>query len=121
MPPPEEPVPLPNGPLGLDVVGVRHVYDGVPVLDGVTFDVQPMESVAVVGPTGVGKSTVAQLLVRLADPDQGRVFVGGVDVRDADVAALRRDVSIVFQESFLFATSVRENIALDVGVDDADI
>jgi ATP-binding cassette, subfamily B, bacterial len=121
MAPPEVPVPLPGGPLGLDVVGVRHLYDGVPVLDGVTFDVQPRESVAIVGPTGVGKSTLAQLLVRLADPDQGRVLVGGVDVRDADVAALRRDVSIVFQESFLFATSVRENIALDVGAEDADI
>jgi ABC-type multidrug transport system fused ATPase/permease subunit len=121
MAPPEVPVPIPSGPLGLDVIGVRHLYDGVPALDGVTFEVRPMESVAIVGPTGVGKSTLAQLLVRLADPDEGRVLVGDVDVRDADVAALRRDVSIVFQESFLFATSVRENIALDVGGDDADI
>jgi ATP-binding cassette, subfamily B, bacterial len=121
MAPPEVPVPIPSGPLGLDVIGVRHLYDGVPALDGVTFEVRPMESVAIVGPTGVGKSTLAQLLVRLADPDEGRVLVGDVDVRDADVAALRRDVSIVFQESFLFATSVRENIALDIGGDDADI
>jgi len=103
------------------VLGVRHLYDGVPVLDGVTFDIQPMESVAIVGPTGVGKSTLAQLLVRLADPDQGRVLVGGVDVRDADPVALRRDVSIVFQESFLFATSVGENIALDAEVAEADV
>jgi ATP-binding cassette, subfamily B, bacterial len=121
MSPPADPQALPAGPLGLDVVGVRHLYDGIPVLDGVTFEVRPMESVAIVGPTGVGKSTLAQLLVRLADPDEGRVLVGDVDVRDADVAALRHDVSIVFQESFLFATSVRENIALDVGVDDGDV
>jgi ATP-binding cassette, subfamily B, bacterial len=121
MSPPAAPQELPAGPLGVDVIGVRHLYDGVPVLDGVTFDVQPMESVAIVGPTGVGKSTLAQLLVRLADPDEGRVLVGGVDVRDADVAALRHDVSIVFQESFLFATTVGENIALDVGVGEADV
>jgi ABC-type multidrug transport system fused ATPase/permease subunit len=119
--PPAHPQELPAGPLGIEVLGVRHLYDGVPILDGVTFDVQPMESVAIVGPTGVGKSTLAQLLVRLADPDQGKVLVGGVDVRDADTNALRRDVSIVFQESFLFATSVGENIALDAEVAEADV
>ncbi len=89
--------------------------------DGVSFDVAPMESVAIVGPTGVGKSTLAQLLVRLADPDEGRVLVGGVDVRDADPVALRRDVSIVFQESFLFATTVRENIALEAEASEAEV
>jgi ATP-binding cassette subfamily B protein len=119
--PPAEPVALPGGPLGIEVRGVRHLYDGLPVLDGVSFDVAPMESVAIVGPTGVGKSTLAQLLVRLADPDEGRVLVGGVDVRDADPIALRRDVSIVFQESFLFATTVRENIALDADASEADV
>src|SRR5438093_8569845 len=121
MAPPARPEPLPAGPLALDVVAVRHLYDGVPVLDGVTFDVQPMESVAIVGPTGVGKSTLAQLLVRLADPEQGRVLVGGVDVRDADPVALRRDVSIVFQEHFLFPTSVRDNLALDADEAEADV
>jgi ABC-type multidrug transport system fused ATPase/permease subunit len=91
------------------------------VLDGVSFEVAPRESVAIVGPTGVGKSTLAQLLVRLADPDEGQVLVGGVDVRDADPAALRRAVSIVFQESFLFATTVRENIALEPDVPDTEV
>src|SRR5438552_3728996 len=119
--PPAHPEELPAGPLGIEVLGLRHLYDGVPILDGVTFDVQPMESVAIVGPTGVGKSTLAQLLVRLADPEQGRVLVAGVDVRDADPVALRRDVSIVFQESFLFATTVRENIALDAEVAESDV
>jgi ATP-binding cassette, subfamily B, bacterial len=118
---PADPVALPEGPLGVDVRGVRHVYDGIPILDGVSFDVAPMESVAVVGPTGVGKSTLAQLLVRLADPEQGSVRVGGVDIRHADPAALRRDVSIVFQESFLFATTIRDNIALDADVSEADV
>jgi ATP-binding cassette subfamily B protein len=63
----------------------------------------------------VGKSSLAQLMVRLADPDTGSVQIGGVDLREADPASLRRSVSIVFQESFLFATTVRENIALDSG------
>jgi ABC-type multidrug transport system fused ATPase/permease subunit len=119
--PPEQPLPLPRGPLGVEVRNVRHFFDGQPVLDGVSFEIAPMESVAIVGPTGVGKSTLAQLLVRLADPHEGQILVGGVDVREAEPAALRRDVSIVFQESFLFATSVRDNIALDGGVTEADV
>jgi len=118
--PPAKPVPLPDGALGIRVEHVRHVFDGQPVLDDVSFEVSPMESVAIVGPTGVGKSTVAQLLVRLSDPNEGRILVGGVDVRDVDPTALRRDVAIVFQESFLFATSVTANIALDSGVGEAD-
>ncbi|HSL10418.1 MAG TPA: ABC transporter ATP-binding protein [Actinomycetota bacterium] len=119
--PPAKPVTLPDGPLGVEVKDVRHVFDGQVVLDGVTFEVQPMESVAIVGPTGVGKSTLAQLLVRLADPYEGIVRVGGVDLREADPAQLRRDVAIVFQESFLFATTVRENIALDPDVSEGEV
>jgi ATP-binding cassette, subfamily B, bacterial len=119
--PPARPVTLPEGPLGVEVRDVRHVYDGQAVLDGVSFDVRAGESVAIVGPTGVGKSTLTQLLVRLADPDRGAILVGGVDVRDADPIALRRAVSIVFQESFLFATSVFDNIALDADASADDV
>jgi ABC-type multidrug transport system fused ATPase/permease subunit len=119
--PPSQPVALPAGPLGVQVKDVRFVYDGIPVLDGVSFDVEPGESVAIVGPTGVGKSTLAQLLVRLADPELGTVSVGGVDVRTADPSELRHAATIVFQESFLFAASVRENIALDASVDEAEV
>jgi ABC-type multidrug transport system fused ATPase/permease subunit len=118
---PSSPVVLPEGALGVEVKDIRHVFDGQVVLDNVTFEVQPMETVAIVGPTGVGKSTLAQLLVRLADPYQGIVRVGSVDLREADQASLRRDVAIVFQESFLFATTVRENIALDPDVTEAEV
>jgi len=119
--PPSNPRPIPDGPLGVQVLGVSLVHDGEAVLDGLSFEVHPGESVAIVGPTGVGKSTLSQLLVRLADPDRGAVLVGGVDLREADPASLRSAVSIVFQESFLFATTVRENIALDSSVPEAAI
>ena len=116
--PAEDPVPLPAGPLVLEVDDVHHVLDGSRVLDGVTLRIAPEESVAIVGQTGGGKSTLAQLLVRLADPDDGVVRVGGVDLRHAEPASLRRAVSIVFQESFLFSTTIGENIALDSEADD---
>ena len=119
--PPDHPVALPEGPLGIEVRDVGHVFDGQTVLRDVSFTVEPMESVAIVGPTGVGKSTLAQLMVRLADPDGGEVLVGGIDVRAADPVALRRDVTIVFQESFLFATTIAENVALDTGATQADV
>jgi ABC-type multidrug transport system fused ATPase/permease subunit len=91
------------------------------VLGGVTFSVEPGESVAIVGPTGVGKSTLTQLMVRLVDPDEGHVEIGGIDLRRVDVASLRSAVAVVFQESFLFAESVRSNIALDSGATDAEV
>jgi ATP-binding cassette subfamily B protein len=116
--PPAHPQGLPDGPLGVAVRGVRRRYDDQLVLGGVSFEVGPSESVAIVGQTGVGKSTLSQLLVRLADPDEGSVAIGGVDLREADPASLRRSTAIVFQESFLFSTNVRENIALDSGADD---
>jgi ATP-binding cassette, subfamily B, bacterial len=119
--PPAHPERLPDGPLGLSVRDVHLIYDGQPVLNGVSFDVEPGESVAIVGPTGVGKSTMVQLLVRLADPDEGAVSVGGIDVRRTDPLELRAAASIVFQESFLFAASVRENIALDDTVDGDEV
>jgi ABC-type multidrug transport system fused ATPase/permease subunit len=119
--PPATPRPLPEGPLGVKVRGVHRRYEDQAVLDGVTFEVAPSESVAVVGQTGVGKSTLSQLLVRLADPDDGSVMIGGVDLREADPASLRRSTAIVFQESFLFSTNVRENIALDADATDDEI
>lgn len=110
---PAHPIPLPDGPLGVTTEGLSHALGGVHVLDDISFEVQPNESVALVGPTGVGKSTLVQLLVRLEDPSIGAVRIGDIDLRDADPASLRRAVSIVLQESFLFATSIRDNIALD--------
>jgi ATP-binding cassette subfamily B protein len=113
-----DPQPLPEGPLGVDAEDVRHSLDGTRILDGVSLRIGPRESVAIVGETGGGKSTLAQLLVRLADPEAGTVRVGGIDLRNAEPGSLRRAVSIVFQESFLFSTTIGENIALDSGAED---
>ena len=121
LPPAVEGVDLPEGPLGVSVGSASFSYDGNRVLRDVSFDLAPNESVALVGPTGSGKSTLSHLLVRLADPDSGSIRLGGVDLRRIDPVRLRREAAIVFQESFLFASSVRENIALDLPVSEADI
>jgi ATP-binding cassette, subfamily B, bacterial len=110
-----EPISLPPGPLDVRADSLTYGFDDVSVLDEVSFHVEPNESVAIVGPTGVGKSTLAQLLVRLDDPSGGRILIGGVDIRQSDSVELRRATSLVFQESFLFATTVAENISLDSG------
>jgi ABC-type multidrug transport system fused ATPase/permease subunit len=109
--------------MGLSVRDVTFTYPdaGAPVLEHLTFDVRPNESVAVVGPTGAGKSTLVMLLDRLADPDSGGIELGGVDVRDVASEALRHDVAVVFQESFLFASSIRENISLGIDATDGDV
>ncbi len=109
----ERPVRIPAGPVDLRVEDLGYAVDGAQVLEEVSFRVEPNESVAVVGPTGVGKSTLAQLLVRLADPTEGEILLGGVNLRHADAGSLRAAATLVFQESFLFATTVAENIALD--------
>jgi len=106
-------VALPPGPLGLelDVVTFAHGEDP-PVLDRVSMSVTPGEVVALVGATGSGKSTLCELLPRLLDPDDGVVRLGGVDLRAADPGAVRAAVALVFQETFLFADTVRENVTL---------
>jgi ATP-binding cassette, subfamily B, bacterial len=80
-------------------------------LKGVSFDVQPGETLAIVGPTGAGKSTIANLLVRFFDPTQGRVTVDGEDVRRVKVESLRDQVAMVLQEPFILPLTVAENIA----------
>ena len=121
LPPAAEGVDLPPGPLGVSARSVCFSYEGNRVLEDVSFDIAPNESVALVGPTGSGKSTLAHLLVRLADPDSGSVRLGGVDLRHVDPVRLRRATAIVFQESFLFASTVRENVALDLPLSDSEL
>jgi ABC-type multidrug transport system fused ATPase/permease subunit len=116
LPPAGEALPLPAGPLGVSVRRVRFAYgSGPPVLDDLSLEIAAGETVALVGATGAGKSTLAELLVRLDDPSSGSIRLGGVDLRHVADDELRTATSIVFQESFLFATTVEENIALDTG------
>jgi ATP-binding cassette subfamily B protein len=99
--------------------GVRFGHEGDhAVLDGLDLHVPPGESLALVGATGSGKSTVAGLLARLYDPEDGRVLLDGHDLRDLRLADVRRAVALVFEETFLFSESVRENIR--VGRPEAD-
>jgi ATP-binding cassette, subfamily B, bacterial len=94
------------------VEGVTFGYEaGRPVLHEVSFAASPGEVVAVVGPTGAGKTTLVGLLPRFFDPDQGRVLLDGRDLRDLRLRQVRGGVSLVLQESFLFPFSIAENIA----------
>ncbi len=107
-----------DDPVALDSVDGRVEYDDVtfayevdePVLDGVDITAAPGETVAIVGPTGAGKSTIAKLLLRLYDTTYGTVRVDGHDVRDLDLSSLRSAIGYVSQDTFLFDGTVAENI-----------
>ncbi len=105
-------VPLPPGPGALRFEGVRFGYGpGRFVLDGLDLEIQGGEAVAIVGATGSGKSTVARLVPRFYDVEAGRILLDGIDVRALAVDDLRSAVGIVFEDTFLFSDTVRENIA----------
>ena len=88
-----------------------HSYeDGVPVLKDVTFTAQPGQTVAIVGPTGAGKTTIINLIPRFYDVTGGAVRIDGIDVRDVTMKSLREQIGIVLQDTFLFSTTVIENV-----------
>jgi ATP-binding cassette subfamily B protein len=101
---------------------VSFGYGDEPVLAGVSFAADGGETVALVGPTGAGKSTAVKLLLRLFDVDDGSIEIDGQDVREVSVPSLRRAIGYVSQETFLFYGTVRDNIAYGTpGATDAEI
>ncbi|GHO85164.1 ABC transporter ATP-binding protein [Dictyobacter formicarum] len=88
--------------------------NGVEVLHDITIDAQPGQTIAILGPTGSGKSSMLHLLPRFYDTKEGRVLIDGSDVRDVTLASLRRNIGLVLQDVFLFNATIRENIAYGV-------
>ncbi|WP_346111790.1 ABC transporter ATP-binding protein [Nonomuraea maheshkhaliensis] len=99
-------------PAELRVCGVSYAYGEAEVLHDVTFEVPAGRTVALVGPTGSGKSTLVQLLARLVDPGSGQVLLDGVDLRELPYGGVAESVALVPQQTFLFDDTVRGNIAL---------
>jgi ATP-binding cassette subfamily B protein len=110
-PPDAVPLPAGGGELRLEGVTFRYAPGGAPVLDGLDLVVPAGTSLALVGPTAAGKSTIARLIPRFYDVTGGRVLFDGADVRELRLPELRRAVATVFEETFLFSDSIRANIA----------
>lgn len=101
-----------QGGVTLDQVFFRYSPNTEPILRGVSFTVQPGMFVGIVGRSGSGKSTLSKLLQRLYQAESGRILVDGFDIKSADLASLRQQISVVLQEDFLFNGSILENITL---------
>ncbi|HEY3012025.1 MAG TPA: ABC transporter ATP-binding protein [Gemmatimonadales bacterium] len=109
-------LPAAQGARAVEFRGVWFSYPGARergwVLQDISFRVEPGSSLAIVGPTGGGKSTLVDLIVRAYDPDRGAVLIDGIDIRQLSLAELRRSVGFVPQETFLFGETLRRNILL---------
>jgi len=87
-----------------------------PIIENLSFRIAPGEHVALVGPTGSGKTTVIRLLCRLYEPQQGRILLDGVDIRELSITSLRQRLGVVLQDTFLFSGNVADNLRLDADI-----
>ncbi|MEB3297246.1 MAG: ABC transporter ATP-binding protein [Cyanobacteriota bacterium] len=108
-------VDAPSGEVIFDAVSF-HYREDEPILSNLSFRIAPGEHVAIVGPTGSGKSTVIRLLCRLYEPQQGRILLDGTDIRDLPQALLRQRLGVVLQDTFLFSGNVADNLRLDASI-----
>ncbi len=115
------PAPIFRGVVRFDRVHFGY-ESGQVLLQDINLNIQPGQQVAIVGTSGGGKSTLVSLLLRLYDPTSGRVMIDGRDIREYTLESLRPQISVVLQDSLLFAATIRENIAYGIaGVSDAEI
>jgi ATP-binding cassette, subfamily B, bacterial MsbA len=110
-----------RGEIALDEVSLRYREDHAPALDHLNLQIRPGETVALVGPSGAGKSSLVHLLPRFIDPNSGRISLDGHDLREWDIAALRRQFALVSQDVVLFNDTVAANVALGDGIDEARV
>jgi ATP-binding cassette subfamily B protein len=111
-----------TGPGEVVFEGVSFAYrPDDPILEDLSFRIAPGEHVAIVGPTGSGKTTIIRLLCRLYEPQRGRILLDGVDIRELPVALLRRRLGVVLQDTFLFSGNVADNLRLDADLSDAQL
>ncbi len=99
-----------NGSIVFDNVTFTYPHDTEPTLKNISFEIEPGQMVGVVGATGAGKSTLAQLIARLFDPQEGSIFIGGRDVKEVNKNTLRDTVSIVLQKAILFSGTIADNL-----------
>jgi ABC-type multidrug transport system fused ATPase/permease subunit len=119
LPRDQKPVPLTGD---LEMRHVHFAYDQAPVLRDVCFVIPYGQTVALVGPSGSGKSTIAQLFLRLYDPDSGEILLGGQNLRACAGAEIRRRFGVVPQDPFIFRTTLRQNLRVaDPDATDADL
>jgi ATP-binding cassette subfamily B protein len=104
-------LPQVKGDVKFENVTFRYFSGGEPVLNKVTFEAKPGETIALLGATGSGKTTIINLLPRFYDPSDGRITIDGYDLRDVTLDSLRSQIGIVLQETTLFSGTIRENIA----------
>jgi ATP-binding cassette, subfamily C, bacterial CydC len=115
-PPPARPT------LALEHVSARYAADGPPVFEDVDLELAPGRSVALVGPSGAGKTTVVNLLLRFLDPASGRVTLAGCELRDYRQEDVRRAITVAGQDAYLFSTTIRENVRIGrTGASDEEV